>query len=203
MAADSTAQDRRISRTRQMIQDSMIVLILEKSFEKISVKDIADHANVNRSTFYAHYQDKFELLDTVIEEKLQVLSDSLHNVNNQFLTTRLRFDEPDPFLSVLFAHISESLKFYEVMFTHLEQDVFTIKMQKVIREALYERISGLKMEQRLSVPLDIVLDYASFSVMGVAQNWLKNNTVYTPHHMALQLTRLSSLGIYKAIGVEQ
>ncbi|MEV5026665.1 TetR/AcrR family transcriptional regulator [Paenibacillus sp. LPE1-1-1.1] len=203
MAAHSGAQDRRISRTRQMIQESMIVLILEKGFEKISVKDIADHANVNRSTFYAHFQDKFELLDKVIEEKLLVLSDSLHNVNNRFLVTKLRFDEPDPFLSVLFAHIAESLKFYQAMFTHLEKDAFTIKIQKVIREALYERISGLKMEQRLSVPLDIVLDYASFSILGVAQNWLKNDTVFSPHHMALQLTRLSSLGIYKAIGVEQ
>lgn len=203
MPADSAAQDRRINRTRQYIQDSVIDLILDKGYDKISVKDIAYHANVNRSTFYAHYQDKFELLDTIIDEKLSLLSKALHDVNSRFDISQLRRDEPDPFLNMLFARVAESEKFYQVMLVHLKQEVFVSKLQQVIRDAWYERISGLRMEQGLLVPLDIILDYASFSVMGVIQNWLKNKTIYTSHHMALQLTRLSSLGIYQVIGVEQ
>ncbi|ALS23860.1 TetR/AcrR family transcriptional regulator [Paenibacillus naphthalenovorans] len=202
MRTDFTSLDRRIYRTRLMIQESLISLILEKGFERISVKDIADHANVNRSTFYAHYQDKFDLLDTIIEEKLALLSKLFKETGPQVESRLLKFDEPDPYFVVLFNYMADSARFYKVMFTFLEQERFKLKMQEVIREALYDRISRLRMEQKLSVPLDIVLDYASSSVMGVAENWVKKDIIYSPHHMALQLTRLASLGIYKAIGME-
>src|SRR5690242_13310 len=56
------APDRRIQRTRQLLLDSLIQLILEKGYESITVQDIIDRANVGRSTFYSHFQDKEDLL---------------------------------------------------------------------------------------------------------------------------------------------
>ncbi len=57
--------DRRIQRTRQLLQDALITLILEKGYNKITVQHIIDEANVGRSTFYAHYLDKDELMARV------------------------------------------------------------------------------------------------------------------------------------------
>src|SRR5690242_4167136 len=54
--------DRRIQRTRQLLLDALLSLILEKDFDSITVQDVIDRANVGRSTFYAHFQDKDELL---------------------------------------------------------------------------------------------------------------------------------------------
>jgi AcrR family transcriptional regulator len=54
--------DRRIQRTRQLLQDALLALILEKGFEAVTVQDVIDRANVGRSTFYAHFQDKEDLL---------------------------------------------------------------------------------------------------------------------------------------------
>jgi AcrR family transcriptional regulator len=60
--------DPRVTRTLKLIRDGLVALLGEKSFESISVQDIADRATVNRATFYAHYTDKFALLDAIIRE---------------------------------------------------------------------------------------------------------------------------------------
>lgn len=60
--------DPRVTRTRKLIRDALISLLMEKSFESISVQDIAERATVNRATFYAHYTDKFTLLDALVRE---------------------------------------------------------------------------------------------------------------------------------------
>src|SRR5271170_3820458 len=54
--------DRRIQRTRQLLRESLIELILEKGYDAVTVQDITDHANLGRATFYLHYRDKEELL---------------------------------------------------------------------------------------------------------------------------------------------
>ena len=60
--------DPRVTRTQKLIREALLSLLSEKSFESISVQDIADRATVNRATFYAHYADKFALLDALIRE---------------------------------------------------------------------------------------------------------------------------------------
>lgn len=64
--------DPRVTRTLKLIRDALVSLLGEKSFESISVQDIADRATVNRATFYAHYTDKFALLDAIIREDVAV-----------------------------------------------------------------------------------------------------------------------------------
>jgi len=63
--------DPRVTRTRALIRDALKALLSQKSFESISVQDIAEQATVNRATFYAHYQDKFALLEAMIREDLR------------------------------------------------------------------------------------------------------------------------------------
>jgi AcrR family transcriptional regulator len=64
--SDCEVRDPRIRRTRVLLQDSLGKLMSEKSFDEISVQDIAELATVNRATFYDHYTDKFALLEAMI-----------------------------------------------------------------------------------------------------------------------------------------
>ncbi len=67
-APRSSRVDPRVTRTRKLIRDALTALIAEKSFEAITVQDIAERATINRATFYAHYTDKFALLDALVRE---------------------------------------------------------------------------------------------------------------------------------------
>lgn len=67
-APRSSREDPRVTRTRKLIRDALTSLIAEKSFDAITVQDIAGRATINRATFYAHYTDKFALLDALVRE---------------------------------------------------------------------------------------------------------------------------------------
>lgn len=54
--------DRRVQKTRKLLSDALASLILEKGYDEVSIQDIIDRANVGRSTFYAHYENKEQLL---------------------------------------------------------------------------------------------------------------------------------------------
>jgi AcrR family transcriptional regulator len=63
--------DPRIRRTRQLLQQAFMDLMKEKSFQSITVQDIAERATVNRVTFYAHFEDKYALLQYTIREMIR------------------------------------------------------------------------------------------------------------------------------------
>src|ERR1700757_5499961 len=56
------AGDRRVRRTRKLLHDAFLALVLEKGYEKTTIQDILDRADVGRSTFYVHFRDKEALL---------------------------------------------------------------------------------------------------------------------------------------------
>ena len=58
--------DPRVIKTRRLLLDSFVVLFRKKDFTSISVKDITDSAQVNRATFYAHFQDKYDILEYMV-----------------------------------------------------------------------------------------------------------------------------------------
>jgi AcrR family transcriptional regulator len=60
--------DPRVKRTRQMIEQAFMELIKQKGFQAISVQDVTERAGINRATFYAHFPDKFALLDHAIQQ---------------------------------------------------------------------------------------------------------------------------------------
>jgi AcrR family transcriptional regulator len=60
--------DPRVRRTRKLLQQALTDLLAEKSFHSINVQDVVDRATVNRATFYAHFTDKYALLDYVVGE---------------------------------------------------------------------------------------------------------------------------------------
>ncbi len=59
----SKSLDPRVRRTRQLLHDALVQLLAKKTFAEISVGDVTDAATVNRATFYAHYPDKYALLE--------------------------------------------------------------------------------------------------------------------------------------------
>lgn len=62
--------DPRVKRTRRLLQQAFVALIAEQEFEDITVQDIVARAEVNRATFYLHFEDKFALFSTMMREKL-------------------------------------------------------------------------------------------------------------------------------------
>ena len=77
--------DLRVIKTKKILFDSLLKLMKKKNFEKIKISDICEESLVNRSTFYAHYEDKYDLLMGLFEEqKIALLKELKDNENMTF-----------------------------------------------------------------------------------------------------------------------
>jgi AcrR family transcriptional regulator len=73
MTAEPMKLDPRIRRTRQMLFEAFQDLLTEKTFQLITVQDIAERSTLNRATFYDHFTDKFALLEAMMGERFETL----------------------------------------------------------------------------------------------------------------------------------
>jgi|SRR3984957_14438385 len=73
MTLEPSKIDPRIRRTRQMLFQAFQDLLAEKTFDLISVQDIAERSTLNRATFYDHFTDKFALLEAMTGERVRTL----------------------------------------------------------------------------------------------------------------------------------
>lgn len=61
-------EDLRVKRTRKLLYNALLDLMEKQPFENITVKQICDLAMVHRTTFYTHFQDKFDLLSRAMQQ---------------------------------------------------------------------------------------------------------------------------------------
>ncbi len=71
MSSISKKEDPRITRTRNLILESFGQLLTKKGFDTITIQDLTDKVQINRATFYAHFQDKYALLDYFVSQLLR------------------------------------------------------------------------------------------------------------------------------------
>jgi len=97
--------DRRIQRTRKLITDALLNLLMDKKFSEITIQEITDTANVGRATFYLHYRSKDECLMQLLTEGFDSLVAEIEKNNeeqNDFVTS----------IELTLAHISNNRKLY-------------------------------------------------------------------------------------------
>ena len=64
--AERETEDRRVRKTKKQLRGALTSLLLEKDISRVTVRDVADLADVNRGTFYAHYSDVYDLLHQLV-----------------------------------------------------------------------------------------------------------------------------------------
>ena len=111
-------EDRRIRKSKLAIQSAFINLLRHKDLDKITIKDITTLANVNRGTFYLHYEDKYSLLATMEDEYIQVLTSKVDFANLTIKNANVeefaqQFSEI--ILKNIINHIEEHMDFYQII----------------------------------------------------------------------------------------
>src|SRR5258708_28119631 len=69
MGPSTKKVDPRVKRTRHLLQQAFVELMHEKGISASSIQDIAERATLNRATFYIHFDDKYQLLDSIVQEQ--------------------------------------------------------------------------------------------------------------------------------------
>jgi AcrR family transcriptional regulator len=195
--------DRRILRTKTAIRDALVFLIGVKGFDAILVSDIAQRANINRGTFYLHYQDKFDLLEKTQNEIAADFERIILKANSLNLAEFNKVDHPLPMLISLFEYLQENAALMHAMFTLEGGTCFQTRVKKVVEKNVkLEALIGLK-EKNFLVPSHYLISYALSAHFGVIQDWLERGCSESPREMAIILSKISWFGVVRSTGFVQ
>jgi AcrR family transcriptional regulator len=181
--------DRRIQRTRQLLQDALVELILEKGYEAITVQDIIDRANVGRSTFYAHFLDKDDLFMSGFE--------SLREQFDQYLNSETP-DLTDPWtLSlIIFKHIQNNQHLFKALIGRQGSPMMQAHFNKYLAGLLQRHIkSQLPEKAKQKVPPEILSLYVVNSLMAFLIWWLNNDAFYSAEQINDMYQTLTRPGV--------
>src|SRR5271154_1748665 len=158
--------DPRIRRTRDLLQDALRRLLQEKEFDKISVQDITEAATLNRATFYAHYSDKFALLEEFIRVSF------LHLLKQR----NVQFDGscPSAFQAIILA-VCDYLIEVEASLSskqHQFQPFLQATVIDQIRLVLLEGVRLHPMERRISP--ELIAATTSWAIYGAVKQWVNS-----------------------------
>lgn len=197
---DTHGADRRILRTREAIQNALIDLIEELGFESISIRNIAERANINRGTFYLHYHDKFDLLEQteneIIENVRRILVTSGGVDFEEFSSS----EEPVPVIVSLFEYFQSRARLIHAVLGLKANPGFQNRIKKAIEDNLFELgYFAKKKPADLLVPEEYLVAYLAAAHMGVVQSWLINDCKESPREMAKILAQMSFYGPFQSV----
>ncbi|WP_142395914.1 MULTISPECIES: TetR/AcrR family transcriptional regulator [Bacillus] len=199
--------DLRVIRTKTAIRNALVELIEEKGFEAITVKDITMKANINRGTFYAHYQDKFDLMTKCQEEIMHEFSIIAKQKLPEVIAELGSNPSPTmPF--VLIASILEFLNdnsdFMKAVLSPKGDLSFQTKLKDFMWKTLFEDTNGaLINKENLLVPSQYLASYMASAHIGVIQQWLHNGQKEKPEEIARILSTIAVHGPFYAAGLKK
>lgn len=163
-------EDRRIRITKLAIKESLVELMQKDPISKISVKMICDAADINRSTFYAHYQDQFDLLTKIEKEIITDIKDHVFSIN---------FVEHSVNSVTLFTQMLDYVKVNAPLFKVLLSGNGDASFQNELMYMGQEKlIAELSEENQLNPRLIKYLElYAISGVTSIVYQWVSDGCV--------------------------
>lgn len=159
-------QDRRVIRSKMRMREALISLMQEKPFPEITAKDITDRADLNRATFYLHYNNVFDLLEELEEETVSGFARMLEETPIHENSTW------EPILTgKVCDYIAENQARCRCLLLNPRSDCFTEKLTEIMKQKgqKIRKERGLEKEPR---QLDYVRHFVSCGAMGMVKQWL-------------------------------
>jgi AcrR family transcriptional regulator len=182
-------EDLRVRRTRKLLQQAFIELTVEKGFAALTVRDITERAMVNRSTFYRHYLDKYDLLEQYMNEIYELTKDQTDFAEQREPTSHEASSGP---LNLL-KHIQQFADFYHVMLGPKGDPRFAQRFrqntEKRFRSLFAQALIGPEPD---ALPTDLKLSCIAYAGVGATVWWLEQEQPCPPEQLASWLGKLSS-----------
>ncbi len=184
-------EDLRVIKTKNNLYNVLEKLMKEEPFEDIKVSDICANAMINRSTFYAHYSDKYELLSEFINNLKNNLTVEL-NKNNNIQNSKEYYLE---MIKLLFDHIEEKKDTYVAIMINNRNSIMMDILYDVISKDIIKEIKE-KNCINSQIPINIISQFYLGAVISVCMEWLKYNNKYSKQDIINYLDLLIPDALY-------
>ena len=172
---DNKKEDLRIVKTKKLLYTTLVELMKEMPFEEIKVSDICNRALVNRSTFYSHYQDKYDLLQEFVKDIKNTLAIELSK-NKEVNSVRDYYIE---MISIFIDHIEENKDIYKSVVVNNKNSITMDIVYDVMNDDINKHIEEFDEYMNKKIPVDVIVKFYLGAIFNVGIEFLNNNQKYT------------------------
>ncbi len=174
--------DRRQQKTRASIFTAFSTLLAKKSYSKIAVQEIIDTANVGRTTFYAHFETKDDLLKALCEELFGHIISSMLDCTH---THGLYSDKSAP--ASVFCHLLQHLQENENNILELlsceSSELFLRYFKDSLNQLIQQQFVNQNRTNNTDIPQDFLVNHISGSFVEMVLWWIKGKMKQTPEEL--------------------
>lgn len=138
--------DLRVKKTKNGIINAFLQLRSKKPLERITVKELADLAEINKATFYLHYRDIYDLSEQLEDELFQSVFNSIEHPNSVL-------SEPKLFISELVEGFISNQSLIDIIFSDDRRGILADKFESEVRRFIFEKYPQYKDTPELSIML--------------------------------------------------
>ena len=193
--------DRRQRKTRKAIFDSCVSLIQEKDFQKITINEIVERADINRGTFYLHFVDKYDMMNSFENEMIEIIEEVIINnipkeqFHQQFLQSRY-----ETIVQILKCY-EENKELLQLLLKSSHNSSFQAKLRDKLKLVLTEMIFPKLKKMEYEIPIDLfVIAFSSIS-LSLAEYAYQSQTPINIEELAELLFNMMIHGPAKTLGL--
>ena len=176
--------DQRVRLTQSLLKNALVQLMQQRHISKISIRALCDSAGINRSTFYSHYTDQYDLLDKVQQEALDNVNkylskqdlDEQHTISVQVLTKVLDY-------------VKDNIELFKALLS--ENCDFTFQKDLVELAQVISTQQNQSLDEKTQ---EYLKTYCLSGTISMLQKWLHDGTAEPPSQMAEFIIRIIYLG---------
>lgn len=178
-----TKMDRRQQKTRAAIMQAFISLLTEKHYNKITVQNIIDKADVGRTTFYAHFETKDDLLKSLCEELFGHIIGSVADTTH---THGIYKDESFSVFCHLLHHLQENSNNVLELLSCESSEIFLRYFRKSMDELVRKQLESQKNVsdgKNGKIPREFLINHITGSFVEMVFWWIRGNMKETPEEL--------------------
>lgn len=184
--------DRRVQRTRNMLFDAFLDLMIEKGFEAITIQDIIDRANVGRSTFYLHFSDKEQLLLGSIHQLRELLKQQSLARSSSGVSSEYQFG----FSLAMLQHAQSHKRLYKAIVGKKGGAPVMYHMQRMLADLARDEMAVLlPYSSSLLIPQEVVIDFTVNTFLTLLTWWMDQNIPCSASEMDRIFHKLTFSGL--------
>ena len=191
-------EDRRVRRTREALHKALISLVLERGYEAVTIKDVVDRADVGRSTFYAHYLSKDDLLTVEMADLRTLL---VARQNEALARYGGASDRSLGFSRVLFEHAADYRDIYRALVGERGAAIMISRMRAVLTDLVRRDLSEIATQgDQGDVPRSALVHFVVGALMSILTWWLDGTSTLVAVQVDTLFRRLTLPAIEAAAG---
>lgn len=176
--------DRRVKYTKMVLKESFIELLEKKDISQITIKEICEKADINRATFYAHYNDQYDLLRKIENELIDNINayisefDQINNNVNVVLITEK-----------IFEYLKENARIYKLLLSEQGDFSFQKKLMMLVYDKIITEITDNNNITKEDA--EYVYSFTITGIIGIVQKWFNDDMKKSPRFMAEIVVKLT------------